>query len=176
MSSLRLSICWSTPRNGVAEELADFFVANVDPEYISHQEMQGGRALSANQWDSDLRSSLVKEVLEIWTTVATAECSRGIVEARIGGTLVGMAIMSWYMSAKVPYSWGEDLVVLRSSRGKKIGLQMVEWILQELRNKGIRRVFLESGVGNDHAHRYFEQVGFSTCSIVMMKSLDANDA
>ena len=39
------------------------------------------------------------------------------------------------------------------------------------KRRAIRRLFLESGVTNTHAHEFFEEIGFHQVSMVMMKSL-----
>ncbi len=175
MSPQNLSLFWSIPRDGVAVEVAEFFVSNVDVDYISHQEIQCGRALSVAQWAPDLREMLISEVQEIWNFGGDTDCKKGMVEARIGTTLVGMAIVTWHPNARTPYAWGEDMVVCRDEREKGAGRQMMKWIEAELLKKGIRQLFLESGQANQKAHAVFERSGFSTCSVVMMKSLDSED-
>ena len=56
-----LSITWcDTPLR--APELADFFAGNVGPDYISHAELQGGRAPSPSAWRPDLRDVLRAEM------------------------------------------------------------------------------------------------------------------
>ena len=48
-----LHISWCGDR-GRANELANFFARNVDPEYISHSELQGRRAPWPGEWHPNL--------------------------------------------------------------------------------------------------------------------------
>jgi hypothetical protein len=45
-------------RGSHAGALAQFFSSNVTPEYISHGELQGYRALDPSRWSPDLESHL----------------------------------------------------------------------------------------------------------------------
>ena len=168
-----LRIAWSgEPRR--APELADFFAGNVGPEYISHSELQGPRALSPDRWAENLRELLRAELeprLHDTGARAPAATSRpvAIVEADAG--IAALALVTFAGGAPVPFAVIEDLVVAPAQRSRGIGKALMDWIAAEARARGLYRLFLESGKNNRRAHHFFEREGFETCSIVMMRSL-----
>ncbi len=89
-----------------------------------------------------------------------------------GGRLVALAYVAFAASAPVPFAIVEDLIVSPAVRGRGAGKAVLEWIAAEARGRGIRRLFLESGIGNERAHAFFEREGFRPTSVVMMKELD----
>ncbi len=153
-----------------AHELATFFVANIDANYISHSELQGPRALDLGQWSPD-----ILELTTIEIAARTLPCSLDdgtpILTARLNEKLVGLSFVSFFPDAPVPYGMVEDIVVGDGARGSGVGKQIMDWISLEALKVGCARLFLESGIGNDDAHHFFEHDGFKTCSIVMMKKL-----
>jgi ribosomal protein S18 acetylase RimI-like enzyme len=166
-----LSIAWcATPAR--ASELADFFAGNVGPDYISHAELQGGRALSPTEWRPNLREVLRAEIAPRLVAGPPARDSHPIAVAEQVGTLVALSYVAFVGSAPVPFAVIEDLIVSAAARGLGVGRAMLDWIAEEARTHGIRRLFLESGITNQRAHDFFERQGFRPTSVVMMKSLD----
>jgi GNAT superfamily N-acetyltransferase len=155
--------------------LARLFSRNISPDYISHSELQGPRARAPGAWVPDVEAVFEREIAarlgEPLDRFPSHKDWRGVVEARRDGQLVGMALVSFTRDAPVPFGWLEDIVVERTLRGAGLGERMIEWIAERFREAEIRRVFLESGIGNEAAHHLFERIGFKTVSIVMMKDL-----
>lgn len=170
-----LDIRWCTDP-GRALELAQFFVANITPDYISHSELQGDRALDIGKWQPGLADIVAREiegrVAEYGAAIETPTTSYPVLEACSDGQLVGIALVSFFRDAPVPYSILEDIAVEESSRERGFGKAIVDWVSREAEVLGCARLFLESGVSNHRAHELFERQGFSTCSIVMMKRLN----
>jgi GNAT superfamily N-acetyltransferase len=169
----RLTINWC---GDVARsrELGGFFAQNVDAQYISHSELQGQRALSPGQWCDGLPDILSREIesrLGQTAGQAPARTSQPILVAEKQGALVGLSFVTFAGTARVPFAIVEDLIVAPALRGRGVGKAILDWIAAEARARDIRRLFLESGVGNERAHHFFEQEGFQTVSIVMMRSL-----
>jgi GNAT superfamily N-acetyltransferase len=160
-----------------ARELADFFAANVGsaPEYISHGELQGFRAVSPEVWRPGLPEILLCEIEP--RLVATkrrppGNISRPIAVAEEDGQLVAVSLVTFAGEAPVvPFAIVEDLIVDRSRRSRGIGKAVMEWIVAEALVRNIHRLFLESGRSNERAHHFFEREGFRACSIVMMKDI-----
>jgi GNAT superfamily N-acetyltransferase len=166
-----LSIAWcETPTR--ASELADFFARNVGPDYISHAELQGERALSPTEWRPDLREVLRAEIAPRLAGGSPGPDSQAIAVAEQGGVLLALAYVTFAASAPVPFAIGEDLIVSPGARSHGVGKAMLDWLADEARARGIRRLFLESGITNKRAHDFFEREGFRPTSVVMMKSLD----
>jgi GNAT superfamily N-acetyltransferase len=168
-----LSVGWcNDPRR--ARELAEFFAAHVGTEYVSHSELQGPRALSPDQWRDNLPAILHEEIeprLAQFEEVDPGPTSQPILVAESDGAVVGLSFVTFAGEAGVPFAIVEDLIVVPSMRGQGIGKAILDWIAAEARARGIRRLFLESGVQNERAHHFFEQEGFQTVSVVMMRSL-----
>ncbi len=164
------SIAWcGTPLR--ASELADFFARNVGPGYISHAELQGGRALSPIEWRPDLLDVLCAELMPRLQPGMPAPDSRPIAVAEQGEALVGLAFVTFAASAPVPFAIVDDLIVSPDTRGRGVGRAMLDWIAAEARARRIGRLFLESGIANERAHHFFEREGFRPTSVVMMREL-----
>jgi GNAT superfamily N-acetyltransferase len=169
-----LRIAWDGNPNR-ARELATFFARNVGPEYISHSELQGPRALSPSEWRDALPDLLHREIeprLREAQSRAPAAASQPVAVAEQDGATAALALVTFAGDAPVPFGIIEDLVVARDRRSHGIGKAMVDWITAEARARSINRLFLESGQNNSRAHHFFEREGFEVCSIVMMRSLD----
>jgi GNAT superfamily N-acetyltransferase len=171
MPELRIEWC-RDPRR--AEELADFFARHVGPEYISHSELQGPRALSPDRWCDGLPEILHEEIEPrlIQTEAGVpGPASQPILTAERDGAVVGLSFVTFAGTAGVPFAIVEDLIVIPEMRSGGIGKAILDWIAAEARTRNISRLFLESGVHNEHAHHFFEREGFQTVSVVMMRSL-----
>ncbi|HEY4165661.1 MAG TPA: GNAT family N-acetyltransferase [Reyranella sp.] len=168
VDSLSIAWCCTVSR---ASELADFFAGNVGPDYISHAELQGERALSPTEWRPDLREVLRAEIAPRLAAGSPGPDSKPIAVAEQGGALLALAYVTFAASAPVPFAIVEDLIVSPGARGRGVGKAMLDWIAEEARARGVRRLFLESGIDNERAHDFFEREGFRPTSVVMMKSL-----
>jgi GNAT superfamily N-acetyltransferase len=159
----KITVTWcGTPSR--AAELAAFFARNVGPDYISHAELQGGRAVSPTEWRPNLVEILHAEI--------DARLARGtIAVAEEEGALLALAFITFADEAPKPFAIIEDLIVAPETRGRGVGKTMLDWIAAEVRARGIGRLFLESGVDNERAHAFFEREGFRPTSIVMMREL-----
>lgn len=153
--------------------LAELFRRNLISEYISHSELQGRRALGVGRWSPDIADVLHREISERLGPARDAfprgENWQGIVEARRDGALVGMAYVTTTFGGSVPFGIIEDVVIEKTLRGHGLGSQLMRWLIDRFNEAGCRRQFLESGIGNESAHHLFEDLGFNTVSIVMMR-------
>lgn len=166
-----VTINWCTDV-ALSEALTQFFVMHAHTQYISHSELQGSRAETPVRWRSDLATTLHKELK---TTLAQdpASADHLVALANIDGAIAGMALISIgnRQDVATPYASLDDLIVHPDYRGAGIGRQLITWLEQQMLKRGIKRLFLESGVGNHDAHSFFEAQGFQPVSVVMMKEL-----
>lgn len=173
-----LAIAWCT-NPGEAVELANFFAANITPEYISHSELQGLRALDASHWRPGIadifRGEIAGRVEREKGQISKNATSYPVLAAREGGRLVGFALVSFFLSAPAPYAVLEDVAVDKAMRAGGIGKQILDWITREAEQAGCHRLFLESGFSNHRAHEFFHREGFTECSVVMMKTIKPVD-
>lgn len=169
---LRISIA---DKYSSIRELTEFFVANLTPNYISHSELQGFRAVRPGVWADNLESVVCAEIRErLREPLAGFPADtdwKGVIEARDDGQLVSVALLTLSRQAVVPFAIVEDIVVDDGRRDMGMGQAVMNWIIAELRKAAIRRVFLESGKTNIAAHHFFERVGFKQVSIVMMRDI-----
>lgn len=142
--------------------LAEFFAAEIDPSYISHGEIQGGRALDEDTFAPNLVAVLEQELR---AAMSSDRLFVGI--AMLGEQVVGLALVE----RGGRHATLHDVVVARSARRLGVATQIVAWVEEQARARGADRVFLESGITNRRAHEFFERCGFQVCSLVMTKRL-----
>jgi ribosomal protein S18 acetylase RimI-like enzyme len=167
-----LQISWVFDK-GKVDQFATFFSRNITVEYISHSELQGPRTTSTGEWTSNLAEVFQAEILDATTSDALSKkenkFTRNVCAAFKGNVLLGLGYVSVSRGRLKSYATIEDIVVDKNSRGEDIGGQLVSWIIQELENMGVHKIFLESGIHNDKAHHFFERFGFHKCSLVMTR-------
>jgi GNAT superfamily N-acetyltransferase len=172
--SRRFSIKWcGDPRR--ARELANFFAENVGPDYISHSELQGARALSPSEWRDELPEILEREIEPRLGTTRQGmpgPTSQPILVAEDGDGLLGLSFVTFVGTVPIPFGIVEDLIVHPACRSGGVGTAVIDWIVTEAQGRNIRRLFLETGIHNEQAHHFFERNGFRVCSVVMMRLLD----
>lgn len=141
--------------------LRDFFVSLIEghKEYVSHGELQMGVASAPGV--------LAPDFDEVWLRYLdrqTAVSENRIVLAEEGGDLAGFVLFGVAEDGGEPYGVIFDLGVDPRFRGRHIGSALIEEALRWFRTRGIGSCYLESGVGNHSAHRFFERFGFETVS------------
>ena len=173
MSKLQAEFDWCRNSDD-AVRLSRLFADNLTPAYISHAELQGPRAVDTATWSPDIRAILEEDLtsrVDQPLDAAAGEKTRLLACARVGGDFAAVSLVSFSRSAPVAYAEIEDMVVVAGARGQGIGRAFMNWIAEQAKRRGIKRLFLESGVTNTHAHEFFEEIGFHQISMVMMKSL-----
>lgn len=179
MSDRAIQIAWGSDP-AMADQLARFFAKNVTPDYISHEELQGPRAIELGRWRPDLvdivRVQISDRIAQSRGRIEGAKVSRLVVVARDGNHLIGLALVSFFPNAATPYGTVDDIVVDERYRGSGIGEKLMRWIMGKFHEAGISRFFLERGIGNNSAHSFFERLGFKQISVVMMGESDRRRA
>jgi GNAT superfamily N-acetyltransferase len=155
--------------------LTRFFRDNVTKEYISHGEIQIGRAINNQEWSPDLLDVLAEEFnglvegfvdIKSWPRIAV-----GVINDN-NDNLACLAIVNVHRdSATHSYAVFEDIVVHRDVRGQGVGAALIHWLEEAVTEEGCSEIFLESGLGNEKAHNFFHHQGFQTCSVTMVKPL-----
>jgi len=164
-----LLIAWCE-HPAAARMLAEFFVESVTPDYISHGELQLGRAETSERWSPALTDIVTEEIHGAVATPAP-ERTLWVAVAREGDTVVALALVSFHSSRGGLYGVIEDIVVRPTRRRHGIGHALLDWIEAEVRARGATRLFLESGLHNAPAHAFFQHAGYATCSVTMTKTL-----
>jgi GNAT superfamily N-acetyltransferase len=155
----------------VAEQVAVLFARHAEPSYISHSELQTGRAVTPDAWANDLQARVYR--LAVRAVATPPDTPEGIRLATLMGMgrLEGFAFVSFASGPDVPYATLEDLLVVPRGRSRGRGERLLAWIAEECAARGMRRLFLESGILNHRAHEFFERQGFRQTSIVMVRDL-----
>lgn len=147
-------------------EVAHFLSRTIarDPRYVSHGEVQTGLSPDGVNWAANLDALMAEDLRDIGD-------DRSVAVARGEGGLVGAAIVLWVREARVSYLVLEDLAVAPEMRSAGVGAKLVEFIEAAGRERGMDWAFLESGLGNEGAHSFFERHGFRPMSKVFSKRL-----
>ena len=154
-----------------ARRTAAFFAANLTTSYISHSELQIGRAVDETTWAGDIETILHEEILERLPGRPDG-ATMGVWILEEAGAILAMAYLTHVSNARQSYSVIEDMVVATPARGSGVGSRLMEFLVAESRRAGSASIFLESGLNNESAHHFFHKTGFHQVSIVMRKTLD----
>jgi len=159
--------------NDDIDKIVRFFIDNAPIEYISHGEIQDGRALPIGVWSNNLETILSKQ----FVSAIKREKDTKFPETRLffahsdNDTLVGFSYIGIDRKSQNPYAVIYDILVSKSLRNRGAGNSMISWISEEMRRENIKFLFLESGIQNTQAHQFFKRRGFHPVSINMMKAL-----
>lgn len=134
----------------------EFFIKNKTQGYISHGEVLSGRAESFTKWSKNLPSVLNSELSE----------STGFLVYN-DSKLVALTVMKIVKPCAVI----EDIIVSKAYRGRGIGKDILTSLHEIFRKRGVRFVLLESGVRNTKAHKFFKGFGYTSHSVVLVKSI-----
>lgn len=165
-----LKISWCCDKS-LTFQLTDFFIANVDTLYISHSELQDGRAQEISQWSPRLREVLIEEIEQFLRCAKSPPTELHLAIAKTNVDIVGFMCIEIAIHPNKGYAILQDMIVKKDCRNRGIGKFMLLWLEEQLIKKGIRRIFLESGYQNEAAHKFFERQNFQHCSIIMLKNL-----
>lgn len=150
------------------ELLCDFFAAVLEghKDYISHGELQMGVAADPGVLAPDYRQKW-REYLDRQTT----EASNTVLLYEENGVLGGFVIFGIMEDGAAPYGVIFDMAVAPDMRGRGIGERLLERAAEDFRRRGIGSCYLESGVNNHAAHRFFRKHGFAQVSEVFRLKL-----
>ncbi|MCW3835172.1 GNAT family N-acetyltransferase [Sphingomonas canadensis] len=164
-NSATLTVRWATP--GEMEGAARFFARTIvlDRSYVSHGEIQTGLSLDGTGWAPDLEEKFVEDL-------GDPGPDRQVALAYLDGKLAGAAIVLWVRSDRVSYMVIEDVAVDPAARSAGVGRALIAFVEAEGRAQGIGWSFLESGLGNEGAHHFFEGLGYAAMSKVFARRLD----
>lgn len=169
--SQELQIRWCENKDEVLQAVT-LFIENTSPDYISHGEVQSGRASNFSQWSPDLATVLHREFSMSFEPTGD-EGSFKLAIAYLSQRPAGILFVQFMQSAPKPYIIIQDLVIAREFRNKGLGKKLLNWLEYSLKEMGIKLLFLESGINNHGAHAFFETNGFSVSSKIMVKELKA---
>ena len=145
------------------------FLNNVTNSYISHGEIQCGRALNSRKWSAQLTKVLRLEFVDCIKNYKSKQLSKWLALAWFKRCMCGLAVVSFQKESRPFFATIEDLVVIRENRHNGFGGAILSWIEEEVRRHDIDLIFLESGLRNQGAHHFFEKNQYRPLSKVMVK-------
>lgn len=150
------------------ECIVNLFVETIKNQksYISHGEIQMGIATEAKtlsdnfiiKWKDYLKDQLKENGDNIFVFEDNNE-------------IIGFIIGSIDRDRDVDFGVICDIVVHNNYRKKGIGNDLLKNLLDHFNKKGIKDIYLESGVNNHDAHCFFEKRGFLQISHIYHRSI-----
>lgn len=163
-----VSVDWVVEKTDTPE-LAALFVRNSKNNYISHGEIQVGRAIDEKEWIADIKAHMTTEFSE--ALQATPFGPSRIIGAKYDGKYIGLALLEYSEYPKGWYATLSDIVVDKQFRHFNIGETMIKWVALHLKEHNISELFAESNLLNETAHNFLNKMGFKTLSKVFRKNI-----
>lgn len=167
-----LSINWLLDESRL-EDLVTLFIDNSTENYISHGEIQEGRATSPRTWTKDLKSHLLNEFEEIFKNKPYE--IGNFIGAFDNEKLIGFILVEYAPSPNGTYAILSDIIVDKKYRNQGIGEELVKWLKKCLFEEGIKYLYAESNLNNESAHLFLNKLGFKTISKVFLNDLNSSD-
>lgn len=151
------------------EKLTTLFINNSKENYISHSEIQEGRAYNDKTWANDILAMLTSEFNEAIKNELFYHSN--IVAAYYDNNLVAFALVEYKTSPNGSYAVLSDIIVDKNYRKNKIGENLLKWIVAQLNKNNIKSLFAESNIQNNPAHQFLVENGFKPLSKVFKQDL-----
>ena len=140
MSSIdKIAISWVFDKTRI-NDIVDFFIRHTSPEYISHGEIQCGRAVDSKTWSPKLKKVLTEEFEYSISQESILE-KENVIIAELDNELVGVMLIERFSEGGAPYLILHDIVVSSAHRGQGIGETMLQWLETEMKKKNVRQIF-----------------------------------
>lgn len=149
-----------------ATALADIFLGHIGahPEYISHGEIQMGVGVGevidgafVTRPAKDARSKWMKYILGHLENSSSSAVWKLSGE---DGSIEGFCVADIEDDGDEPFGMVCDVLVKEDFRGRGAGEALLNTAVSWLRERGVKGIYLESGLRNHSAHRFFEKRGF----------------
>lgn len=150
--------------------LCDIFLNHIstNSEYISHGEIQMGVGVGCFR-DGEFITGVAPNARDAWmkyihgnvTDDETAAVYKAVAD---GGEVLGFCVVEVMEDGADPFGMVCDVLVKSECRCGGVGTALLEEAISWLRSKGIKDIYLESGLKNHAAHEYFMRRGFCKVS------------
>lgn len=153
-----------------AESLCGIFLRHIssNKEYISHGEIQMGVGTGRFE-DGRFITDVAEDAYVNWMkyingNIADEEGAAVYKAVAEDGRIIGFCVSEIMEDGADPFGMVCDVLVIDECRGQGVGTALLETAVSWLREKGIRDIYLESGLHNHSAHEYFRRRGFCKIS------------
>jgi Recombinational DNA repair ATPase (RecF pathway) len=151
------------------ERLITLFLNNSKNNYISHSEIQEGRAYNESTWSDDIRDILTTEFGEAIENGLFYNANIAALYHK--NLLVAFALVEFKSSPNGNFAILSDIIVDKDYRNNKIGENLLHWIITQLSTNDIKCIYAESNIQNDIAHNFLLENGFKSISKVFKQDL-----
>ena len=149
-----------------AAALARLFIGHISahPEYISHGEIQMGVGIGELK-DGTFVTRPAPDAREKWTKyilghIGNESLSRVWKLLDEAGEIMGFCVAEIQEDGDEPFGIICDVLVREDFRGHGAGDALIRTAIDWLRSREVSGIYLESGLNNHAAHRFFEKRGF----------------
>lgn len=150
-----------------AGALCDIFFEHIEShhEYISHGELQMGVG-KGSIIDGKLVAEPADDGRAYWMKYINGnlnDAEGAAVYKAVdteSGEIAGFCVTEIMEDGAEPFGMICDLLVREGNRTSGLGTSLLEKAFEWLRGKGIKDIYLESGLSNHSAHEYFMRRGF----------------
>jgi GNAT superfamily N-acetyltransferase len=159
-------VAW-TADNAELQAVGQFLARVIaqDTAYISHGEIQSALSPDGKNWAPDLSQRFAGDMRQLGP-------NRSVAAMREDKALIGAAIVLWQTEEPdAAHGILEDIAIEPDARAAGAGQALVDFIEAEAKTRGMKWLFLESGLRNAGAHRFFERAGYEPVSKVFAKRL-----
>ena len=141
----------------VVPKLVDIFLKNTTEKYITHIEIEEGRAIDKTTWSPNLKEILTKE-LEY-----TLQFRKRLAVLYQEDTPTAYALIKRSGSTAIL----EDIVVTNKGEGS----QLLEWLETKLKQEGIEEILGDLGTDNLQAQTFMQKRGYEPITVVYRKQI-----
>lgn len=145
------------------DDAAKMFVKNITGDYMASGDLEAGRINENMEWTADMEKAFVEEYLHTSDTINYIAIKNEKMK------LIGIAVLG--VDYKNKYAILYDIIITRDERGKNYGTKTYKWLEQQLKQTGIKRIALESGIKNKKAHLFFKKLGFNELAVEFIKEI-----
>lgn len=147
------------------QTLCDIFIRHItaNAEYISHGEIQMGVGVGHFE-DGKFITGPSPRAGECWMKYIhgdiTADDAAVFKAVSPEGVIIGFAVAEIQEDGAEPFGMVCDVLVDETCRCGGVGTALLQAALGWFKEKGIKDIYLESGLNNHAAHEYFMRRGF----------------
>jgi ribosomal protein S18 acetylase RimI-like enzyme len=149
--------------NDTLGSVAELFSRTVDEKYIALGDFESGRINRDLKWNDDTIGKFIEEYEH------SRDTDDYIVVKNRNNEIIGLMIVGVDMANGFAVLY--DVIIDKEKREARAGTKAYNWLECQLKQMGIKRVLLESGINNVVAHEYFKKLGFRKLAVEFIKEI-----
>lgn len=143
------------------DKLVELFAHTLETNasYISHGEIQMGLSHDGLTLTPDFKEKWIK-----YLERQNSEHQTFVYVCEVDASVAGFVIFGIEEDADLPYGVIYDIVVTDKLKGTGAADKLYQYAIDYFKSANINDCYIESGLNNHRAHRFFERRGFSHVS------------